>query len=251
MDKGGPSKRNRELDSSTEEERKTFAKSKKIVRTPEKANWKKTYTEGQTREEKENMEEMKAMMSEMMQQMQLNIEENRRLREEMKKDNEKWKEERKQLTDRIDKLEERIEAMDREKRKCNIIIKGLLPKNPTTKETVANLLEEKLGEKVHIKKVSTISIREDGSAVTLAEMETWEDKQIVMRNKNKMKNTRIYIEHDQTLEERRIAVEIRKIARNERMKGHAVKIGYKKISIQGENYRWSKNEDALVADTKN
>lgn len=67
-----------------------------------------------------------------------------------------------------------------------------------------------------------------------------------MKNKRRLEGTDCYIENDLTKEERGIQTELRKRAREEVSKGHTVKIGYKKIQINGQWYKYneevSKNE---------
>ena len=59
-----------------------------------------------------------------------------------------------------------------------------------------------------------------------------------MKNKNKLKGTQTYIDDDLTKEELEIQKQIREIARKEKQKGSQVRIGYKKICIDGKWRRW-------------
>lgn len=65
---------------------------------------------------------------------------------------------------------------------------------------------------------------------------TWEDKKELMRKKNKLKMKQLFVENDLTKKEREIRTQIRKEAKKERIAKSKVKIGYKKLQINGKNY---------------
>ena len=70
------------------------------------------------------MEEMKQMMKQLLASNQEIKQEIVQLRNEYKKKEEKWEEEKKELRATISDLQNRMENMEKEKRKKNIIIKG-------------------------------------------------------------------------------------------------------------------------------
>lgn len=72
-----------------------------------------------------------------------------------------------------------------------------------------------------------------------------------MSNKHKLKGTKIYIDNDMTLKERIIQAEIRKIAREEIGKGHKIKVGYRKITIEGEEHMWDEKKNGVRKRSKN
>jgi hypothetical protein len=62
-----------------------------------------------------------------------------------------------------------------------------------------------------------------------------------MLNKSKLKkkkDERMYIDNDLTKEERETQKKLRELAREERNRGKRIKIGYRKIQINGEWFRW-------------
>lgn len=75
--------------------------------------------------------------------MRRNIEENKDLREEIRKNQEKW-EERKTLERRIVCLKYKIEMMDKEKRRNNIIIKGKIEESFNDEKAVKKFFKRKL-----------------------------------------------------------------------------------------------------------
>jgi hypothetical protein len=68
----------------------------------------------------------------------------------------------------------------------------------------------------------------------------------MMLNKSKLKekkDERMYIDDDLTKEERETQKKLRELARKERDRGKRVKIGYRKIQINGEWFRWGERRN--------
>jgi hypothetical protein len=55
----------------------------------------------------------------------------------------------------------------------------------------------------------------------------------------------MYIDDDLTKEERETQKKLRELAREERDRGKRVKIGYRKIQINGDWFRWDKRQEKL------
>jgi hypothetical protein len=67
----------------------------------------------------------------------------------------------------------------------------------------------------------------------------------MMLNKSKLKekkDERMYIDDDLIKGERETQKKLRELARKERDRGKRVKIGYRKIQINGEWFRWERGE---------
>jgi type II secretory pathway predicted ATPase ExeA len=82
----------------------------------------------------------------------------------------------------------------------------------------------------------------------LAKIESWEQKKNIMLNKSKLKERkgeRMYIDDDLTNEERKTLKKLTEVAREERDRGKMVKIGYRKIQINGEWFIWDEREVKL------
>jgi hypothetical protein len=56
---------------------------------------------------------------------------------------------------------------------------------------------------------------------------------------------RVDIEDDLTKKERDIQKELRALAKEERQKGLRMKVGYKKIWIEGKGFRWDEEKGKL------
>lgn len=78
--------------------------------------------------------------------------------------------------------------------------------------------------------------------MVVAELENWEMKREAMTRKNQLKNRKLYINNNMTYKERQIQNAIRMIANEERQSGKTVKIGYRKLIINEQEFRWKEGE---------
>lgn len=233
-------KRLRDLNSSGEEDTKIFERSKRTARSPPQYN---TVVEKHITEE--NMEEMKQMMKQMMEMIKTNTEENKSLREEMRRKEEKWESEKLQLEKRIETLENRLEEQEKERRRCNIVIKGMTERQTYNQQEIKEWFKNNIKVDVEVKNVTKLN-QPGKRSMLLVKLENFHEKQEIMKNKNKLKETDIYIENDLTLDERKIAANIRQIAKEQRRKGKQVKIGYKKMYIDKKLYTWNIRLETLI-----
>lgn len=171
----------------------------------------------------------------------------RKEQQEFKTEIKQLKKENEKLSEKIVVLENRVMLMENEKRKDNIVIKGF----KATKEghlqcgDIENFIENNLQIKVKLLSVREIK-RIAGQRIIIAKCETWEQKMQIMRTKNKLKGSQCYIEDDLTTEERKIQAILRNKAREARAKGKNVKMGYKKIVINGEVWDWREEENNVA-----
>jgi hypothetical protein len=74
-----------------------------------------------------------------------------------------------------------------------------------------------------------------GRNMILVKMENFDEELKILRNKRKLGRKDCNIENDMTKEERQTQAAISRRAREERAKGHTIKIGFQKIQI---NRKW-------------
>ncbi|KAK9717670.1 hypothetical protein QE152_g23600 [Popillia japonica] len=261
---------------------KLFSRSKKTIRSPDLKKLENKEGRDQkltidsasnyksSRKEKE-MDELKEMMRQIMRDMKQNTDELKdeikEIKQEMRKKEEKWEREKTELVQRIQILENRLENDEKQKRKNNIIIKGIKAGENQIKEGVVDFLKQELQIQANIKEAYKID-REKHYQMVRVELESFQNKIDIFQNKidimkakSKLKNTKIYIDNDLTKEERYIQKELRNVAREERENGNEVKIGYQKMTINGKQYRcgvsrregcrkWKRVEQAQKTDPK-
>lgn len=188
------------------------------------------------------MDEIKNMMLELMNEL-------KELRKDQKVYHEEMiavKAENKALKEKLGYLENKIEKMDKAQRKLNIVITGIHVESNIAKETVEKFVEEKIGTKINVNEVSKIGINKNNKMIIMAKLNSWEDKEKVMKNKNKLRGTPYYIDPDYTEGESQTQRKLREIARVERGKGKRVTVGFQKLNINGEWMLWEKDADRLV-----
>lgn len=241
--------RNFEAEQVEEVEQASFDRSKKTIRTPEQ---KRAEAErGKNKAHNMDPSDVKQMFETLMSEIRKNTSEIKKemqeIRNAFKQKEEKWEKEREQLETRIGILEDKIEKEEKEKRRNNIVIKGLT--NISDKDTTTDLekfIEKELQVKVRL--VKAYKLKSNKFETVIAEVESWTKKIEIMKNKSRLGGRKVYIDNDMTVEERKIQSEIRAIAKKERENGKRVTVGYQKAIIEGVRFRWNKKEGKMKTD---
>lgn len=238
----------------------TFERSKKIYRTPPKAN---KNDDDKLDQLLNMMHDMKMEQREMRKEMQQNGEEQRRFNQELlkikqenenlKRENEQIKKENEIIRKELQEIRADLEVIERDSKKNNLIMHGLdinTDEKQEVLETVTSFIKQNLKVNIQPKKVAKI-----GRKTCVIELKTAEDKLTVMQNKAKLKqltDIRVYINEDLTKAERSKQKLIRAKAREEKEQGKDVKVGYNKLIVDGNVWRWNKFTNRLVElNTKN
>lgn len=154
-----------------------------------------------------------------------------------------WQEEKKKLEDRLSKMEQKMEVGERKIRMNNLVIVGVeevLAGKEDVKTEVLSFFKEKLEVEPKIAKAYKI-----GQNRCVVEMEQNESKAEVMKNKKKLKGSRVFINDDLTIQERKIQTQLRNKAKEEREKGRQTTVGYKKLWIDGKKFVWNEITNEL------
>lgn len=146
-------------------------------------------------------------------------------------------------TKKVKKLKRIIEDKERKDRKNNIVIRGLRNEKKETKEVGKQFLEKEFGAGGKIKYIKTEG--KEKRDVIIVEMEDWQAKEKIMKEKSKLRGRNIFIDHDMTKEEREVQRKLRERAGREREEGKKVKVGYRKIIVEGKIYIWNEEEEEL------
>jgi hypothetical protein len=136
-----------------------------------------------------------------------------------------------------------MEQREKKEKKNNVTITGIGRTRGNIESGVEEWLERKGGVKVNVKEAFKVN----KDKMKLAKIESWEQKNIML-NKSKWKERkgeRMYIDHDLTNEERKTQDKLKEVAREERDRGKRMKIGYRKIQINGEWFIWDEREEKL------
>lgn len=196
---------------------------------------------------------------------------NKELRREMKDLRNEWQEkkiqwdsEKAEIEEKINKLVERKdyakvleekliwlegkeEMREKRDRRNNIIIKGdEIPQGRTPKDTVEEIIRDKVQAEAVIVDAFWIRKRSGGSLL-VGKVQNWEQKREIMLKKRNLKDIKLYIENDLTVKEREVQRDIAEVARAERAEGRKVKIGYRKIKIDNKVFRWDDQKGLVEA----
>ncbi|KAJ3662442.1 hypothetical protein Zmor_006792 [Zophobas morio] len=263
------SRKRSQPDHDTSLEDKAFQKSKVTSRSPTKI----------TPLKKQEMEDIKKLLAEMKRDLKKEMEENKKeirdgiydlkkdltdlrtetrenkeeiqnLRQEIEKKEESWIKEKNELRDKLAEMEERLETLERDKRRNNLVITGIkinTDNEEILKEAIQNMIEKEIGLQIEVTKAYKV-----GEKICIIETKNWNDKMEILKKKSVLKNRpkgqEIYINPDYTVKERIIQKKIREFAKKEREHGISVKVKFQKVEVEGKLWKWSKKEDKLIED---
>lgn len=163
------------------------------------------------------------------------IKESKEAEDTLKKRKDKVEEHESKEKEEIRKeMREIKKVIEERERRNNLAIRDLKKENRSMKEVAEEFLEKKFGIGKKIKKSYVVGRREREAIIV--EMDQWKTKEKVMKEKKKLGIRRIFIDSDVTVEERQIQRKLRERARKEKMEGKTVKVGYKKMEIQGKSF---------------
>ncbi|KAF5301940.1 hypothetical protein FQR65_LT19162 [Abscondita terminalis] len=195
--------------------KKKRKRSRKTKRTPEKAKQYKDKDKEQMEELKQLILSVKTDLMEKMDEDKKNISrELQEIRQELSEKEQRWEKERNELTkkmkeieeanhdlrDKITNIQNKFEQISTNQRKLNIVIKGVEFKNEDINSDVEKFLREKLMVEQKITTAHKI-INKGQASITLVKLKSWEEKQKIMKNKNKLRGSRIFIDNDMSKEE--------------------------------------------------
>ncbi|KAJ3652628.1 hypothetical protein Zmor_018577 [Zophobas morio] len=180
------------------------------------------------------------MIKQLMEEMKQLREENRGVKKELQtingkleREREEWKEKERTFEEKINNLEKKLEKKREARKKKQFHNYGHGNKGKTDAKEVEEFLKKEI--EVEVKVLEIIIVGKEESKKILVKT-LWEEKQEVMKNKNKLTRKRIYIDNDWTVQEQKIQKGIREIAKEERKKGYKTRVGYKKLEVGDKMY---------------
>lgn len=201
------------------------------------------------KETKKDIQEMKNQQEEVNLKLMQLITENEYLKKEndnIRMENEEIRKENEKIRNELTELGKTVEKMERERKTKNIVISGWKtdthePQN--LKERVEHFLNQNLQVNIQAKAITIL-----GKSTCMLELESEKDKNLIMINKYKLKHgkERIFINDDLTNRERKKQYELRAFAKTEKEKGKQVKMGYNKVIVNGEEWRWNNQSGKIM-----
>ncbi|XP_011702471.1 PREDICTED: trichohyalin-like [Wasmannia auropunctata] len=149
------------------------------------------------------------------------------------------------MEERLRGMERKLEIKEREERRKNIVIKGLEVKEEKRREAVEELMK-RMGVEVEIREVKKMrEEREKGEETVLVRLGKEEQRKEIMKSKKKLKGRKERVMEDLTWRERKMRWNLEEIARKEGRKGKKVWIGYGRIQIEEQWWKWDEEEEVL------
>lgn len=212
-------------------------KSRKTARTPTRTK------------EKIGNEEKYDKIIKMMEQLMTDTRDIKQEQLNYKKEMQELRSENKELKEKLANLERKMENLEKKEKRNSVIIKGTQINEIDTKSAVKEFIKDNLGKNVEIESAYVVKPFNKETFV-VAKFKQWEDKVEVMKNKNKFKGSRIFIDSDLTQKESRVQKIIRDTANAERTKGNQVRVYYNKLVINGETWLWNDKLEKLTKELK-
>ncbi|KAL6417325.1 hypothetical protein ACFW04_014576 [Cataglyphis niger] len=149
------------------------------------------------------------------------------------------------MGNRLNEMENRMERREREERRRNVLIKGVVVKEGRRRGAVEELFDN-IGIKAEIKEVRKIGESvEEGREMMVVTLKNEDKKREVWNKKKLLKGRKERILEDWTWKERRMRWSLERIAKEEERKSKKVWIGYGKIRIDEKWWRWDEEEEVL------
>lgn len=148
------------------------------------------------------------------------------------------------LENQILKCTSWLEKQEKERRKLNIVIKGLEVNTDNLLVEVNTFFPNVFVLNNIISSCRIINVK---GKFILATVMNWNSKLEIMKTKStKLRNTGTFIENDLTPSERTIDYGLRLAAKKERAAGKTVRLGYQKIQLDGIWYPWDKASNEVA-----
>lgn len=220
-----------------------FKRSKLLARSPVKAK-----EEEKGIEMNEIKDLLKEMKDEIKEEIRLMREDNRDLREEFKKERERWEEEKQLLKKEVVDLKDRINYMENQARRDNLVFRGIAEHVKETWDDCALKVVE-IGKTIGVKVEASDIVRAhrigSGKAKPrpiVAKFLSWQVKEEFLKKKSSLKGSEIMIMEDfssKTIEDRRnLYEEANRIRKN----GEFASVRFDKLVTNKGTFRWDSEE---------
>lgn len=146
-------------------------------------------------------------------------------------------------------MQARIDKLEREARKLNIVIKGLKSTSSNAKIVASEFIEQAFKLQNVVVDAKVIPIMKLNTVKIIAQLDCWESKMSILRGKSSLKSieawSSVFIEPDLTATERKTANKIEELAKDYTSKGKPANFGYTWLVVDGTEYYWSVAENKL------
>lgn len=151
-------------------------------------------------------------------------------------------------------LQRKIENMERDNRKFNLIIKGLKSSSATASADAEDFFRKAFNMTNVITETKFISLRNSADCRLCVKVNSWATKQVILKEKGKLMKSQtwagVLVEPDLTEKEQLIAAKIRQFGRAQRKDGKTVQLGYTWAIVDNVEYFWSEVDKDIKISAK-
>ena len=171
--------------------------------------------------------------------------------EQIKIERENFDQEKRELVGKIESLEKRLCYQERNERRRNIVIRGLMGGELKGKEIYNTTMENFLAKEVKVEtKVREILKIIPDKDLMIVEMDSYTYKEKIMKNKGILKDNRkfkdVFLDQDRTFEERTRRATTRRYVKTMRDSGKTVSAVNGKWLVDGVTHLWCEAKNVLV-----
>lgn len=156
-----------------------------------------------------------------------------------------WQREKAEIITKQTELESRLDRMERNEKRCNIVISGLnITGAATAKSAVDELFTKQLGLAVTANDAFQIKLK-SGQTKFIARMRSWDDKMMVMKANRAIRND-VFLNDDLIKKDQFVQYKAREFAKSMRADGKQAKIGAVKVFVDGMAFIWDETQQQFI-----
>lgn len=158
-----------------------------------------------------------------------------------------WHREKQEIKQKQNELEARLDRLERQEKRTNIIVTGLPGVNGTAAEVrtaVNDLFVNKLKCDVKVAEAFQIKTKGGGCKI-IAKLHSSDDKRVIMMAKRSLPE-RVYISDDLIPKDQFVQFKAREFMKKLRGEGRDVKIGNGKVFVDGKALWWSEETQSFM-----
>ena len=150
-----------------------------------------------------------------------------------------FEEDKTQILAKQQELEARIDSLERQNKRQNIVVTGLpIKKDSSALQTLNLFLKEKINKDVSALDAFAVRLK-SGDYKIIAKMGSVEDKMKIMKEKREAKGLdSVFINDDLIKKDQFAQYKARELKKTMTEKGKNVKIGFRKVFIDGREHAW-------------
>ena len=175
------------------------------------------------------------------------------LSEQIKVEREYFAQEKKVLVDRIESLEKKLISQERNERRRNVVVRGMIKElkgKEVDNSALENFMDKEMNVKAKIREIVRIIPDKD---LVIIELDSWADKKKIMDNKKILKNSakfqKVFFDHDRSYDERTKWTLTRRHVKELRDSGRTVSAVNGKWIVDGVPHVWCETKNSLVPAT--